>query len=137
MRGVVYQRGRLRGRLDVPAMGGETRLSQLGTGRSFFRSRVCSDLWDHTFPRNAQKITTLRNGTNKGWEMDSRYDIYKSLPEDRLLWINRVKALDDARTLVAALQASSRDHYLVYDFRERMVVEVFAPVARVSELVAA
>ena len=70
--------------------------------------------------------------------MDSRYDIYKRLPEDRLLWINRVKALDDARQLVAALQCTSLDHYLVYDFRERAVVEVFSPPTnRMAELVAA
>ena len=58
--------------------------------------------------------------------MNSRYDIYKKLPEDRLLWVDRVKALDEARKLVAALQTASRDSYLVYDFRERIVVEVFA-----------
>ncbi len=57
--------------------------------------------------------------------MNSRYDIYKRLPEDRLLWVNRVMALDEARKLVAALQTASMDSYLVYDFRERAVVEVF------------
>jgi hypothetical protein len=59
--------------------------------------------------------------------MHSKYDIYKRLPEDRLLWVNRVKAIDDARQLVAALQSSSIDHYLVYDFRERIVVQIFGP----------
>ena len=70
--------------------------------------------------------------------MEWKYDIYKRLPEDRLLWVNRVKALDDARQLVAALQCSSLDHYLVYDFRERSVVEVFTPsVHEMAQLVAA
>jgi len=69
--------------------------------------------------------------------MDSRYDIYKRLPEDRLLWVNRVKELDDARQLVAALQSASFDHYLVYDFRERTVVEIFAsPAQRANQLAA-
>jgi hypothetical protein len=68
--------------------------------------------------------------------MHSRYDIYKRLPEDRLLWVNRVKALDDARQLVAALQSVSFDHYLVYDFRERTIVEVFAAPSQVNQLAA-
>lgn len=57
--------------------------------------------------------------------MNTRYDIYKRLPEDRLLWVERVMGLDEARKLVAALQTASMDSYLVYDFRERTVVEVF------------
>jgi hypothetical protein len=69
--------------------------------------------------------------------MDSKYDIYKRLPEDRLLWVNRVKELDDARQLVAALQSASFDRYLVYDFRERAVVDVFASPARSADQLAA
>jgi hypothetical protein len=61
----------------------------------------------------------------EGRAMNTRYDIYKRLPEDRLLWVNRVIGLDEARKLVAALQTASMDSYLVYDFRERTVVEVF------------
>jgi hypothetical protein len=69
--------------------------------------------------------------------MESKYDVYKRLPEDRLLWINRVTGLDEARQLVAALQSLSVDHYLVYDFRERTIVEVFgSPAEDVSELAA-
>ena len=58
--------------------------------------------------------------------MDLKYDIYKRLPEDRLLWIDRVIGLDDARQRVAALQSSSLEHYLVYDFRERTIVETLS-----------
>jgi hypothetical protein len=57
--------------------------------------------------------------------MNNKYDIYKRLPEDRLLWINRVMGLDEARKLVAALQTATMDSYLVYDFRERTIVDVF------------
>jgi hypothetical protein len=58
--------------------------------------------------------------------MNNKYDIYKRLPEDRLLWVNRVMGLDDARRLVAALQTATMESYLVYDFRERIIVDVFA-----------
>jgi len=68
--------------------------------------------------------------------MHSRYDVYKRLPEDRLLWVNRVTGLDDARQLVAALQSASFDHYLVYDFRERMIVEVFDAPSHLNQLAA-
>lgn len=57
--------------------------------------------------------------------MNNKYDIYKRLPEDRLLWINRVMGLDEARKLVAALQTATMESYLVYDFRERTIVDVF------------
>jgi hypothetical protein len=57
--------------------------------------------------------------------MNTKYDIYKSLPEDRLLWVNRVQGLEEARKLVAALQTASMESYLVYDFRQRSIVEVF------------
>jgi hypothetical protein len=57
--------------------------------------------------------------------MNYKYDIYKRLPEDRLLWVNRVKELEEARRLVAALQSASTDYYLVCDFTERTIVNVF------------
>jgi hypothetical protein len=69
--------------------------------------------------------------------MDSKYDIYKRLPEERLLWVSRVKAIDEARRLVAALQSASFDQYLVYDFRERRVVKVFGREAEGADQLAA
>jgi len=69
--------------------------------------------------------------------MNSKYDIYRKLPDDRLLWIDRVKELNDARQLVAALESTSMDNYLVYDFRARTVVEVFGPALQAFRLAAA
>jgi hypothetical protein len=60
--------------------------------------------------------------------MNTRYDVYRSLPNDRLVWIKRVNALDEARQVVAAaLQSASLANYLVYDYRARSVVEVLGP----------
>ena len=69
--------------------------------------------------------------------MNTKYDIYKSLPEDRLLWVDRVTGLEEARKLVAALQTASLDSYLVYDFRERSIVEVFQYQQAVANQIAA
>jgi hypothetical protein len=69
--------------------------------------------------------------------MNNKYDIYKRLPEDRLLWINRVMGLEEARRLVAALQTATLDGYLVYDFRERSIVDVFAADQKVRNSLAA
>ena len=69
--------------------------------------------------------------------MNNRYDVYKRLPEDRLLWINRVMGLDEARRLVAALQTATMESYLVYDFRERVIVDVFAAQQNVRNSLAA
>ena len=57
--------------------------------------------------------------------MNSNYDVYKKLPGDRVLWIDRVKELNEARQLVAALESTSMDTYLVYDVRARTVVGIF------------
>ena len=62
--------------------------------------------------------------------MDSGYDLYKRLPNDRLLWIERVQELDKARRLVAAMKSTSMDDFLVYDFRERTVVEIGSRVLK-------
>jgi hypothetical protein len=69
--------------------------------------------------------------------MNSKYDIYRRLHGNRLLWIHRVKELNEARQLVAALESTSMDSYLVYDFRARIVVEVFGPAVREVRLAAA
>jgi len=69
--------------------------------------------------------------------MNNKYDIYKRLPEDRLLWINRVMGLEEARKLVAALQTATMESYLVYDFRERFIVDVFAAEPKVRNSLAA
>ena len=69
--------------------------------------------------------------------MNNKYDIYKRLPEDRLLWVNRVMGLEEARKLVAALQTATMESYLVYDFRERFIVDVFAAEQKVRNSLAA
>ncbi len=69
--------------------------------------------------------------------MNSKYDVYRRLPGDRLLWIDRVMELDEARQLVAALISASIAQYLVYDFKARMVVEVLPPQAADSRGLAA
>jgi hypothetical protein len=67
--------------------------------------------------------------------MNSKYDVFRRLPDGRLLWIDRVRELDEAGQVVVAL--GSRDYCLVYDFRARTVVEVFGPqVATLRHLAA-
>jgi hypothetical protein len=66
--------------------------------------------------------------------MDSGYDLYKRLPNDRLLWIERVQELDRARRLVATMKSDSVDNFLVYDFRERTVVEIGSRFPSLCEL---
>jgi hypothetical protein len=66
--------------------------------------------------------------------MDSGYDLYKRLPNDRLLWIERVRELDKAKRLVAAMKSASLDDFLVYDFRERTVVEIGPQLSSLREL---
>lgn len=70
----------------------------------------------------------------EGLSMDSGYDLYKRLPNDRLLWIERVQELDTARRLVAAMKSASMGEFLVYDFRERTVVEIGSRFSSLCEL---
>jgi hypothetical protein len=105
--------------------------------RSLFRNRLLGHIrhdlnvaaFDHS------EIRKLFISKGRTWSPSTT--LYKRLPEDRVVWINRVTGLDDARQLVAALQSLSVDHYLVYDFRERTIVEVFgSPAHAVSQLAA-
>ena len=54
--------------------------------------------------------------------MEVSYDIYKQAEERRLVWIDRVKGLEQAHERVSSLAASQPGSYLIYDFRQRMVI---------------
>ena len=51
------------------------------------------------------------------------YDIYRQLEEHRLRWIARVQGLDQARERISALELAEAGNYLIYDFRQRTVVQ--------------
>jgi hypothetical protein len=86
---------------------------------------------------NSQLKWNVNPKTVLGGDMNSKYDVYKRLPDDRLVWLDRVMTLGEARQLVARLVSASIARYLVYDFRERFVVEVLGPQAADSRELAA
>jgi hypothetical protein len=51
------------------------------------------------------------------------YDIYRQLDERRLRWIARVQGLDQARERIGILELAEPGDYLIYDFRQRTVVQ--------------
>ena len=51
------------------------------------------------------------------------YDIYRQMEERRLRWIVRVQGLDQARERIDALELAEPGDYLIYDFRQRTVVQ--------------
>lgn len=51
------------------------------------------------------------------------YDIYRQLEERRLRWIARVQGLDQARERIGTLELAEPGDYLIYDFRQRTVVQ--------------
>jgi hypothetical protein len=61
--------------------------------------------------------------------MDSTYDIYKRLAENRLAWMDRVRGLEEARQRAVSLVSTTLGEYLIYDFREKAVLEVLSPTS--------
>jgi len=55
--------------------------------------------------------------------MDVSYDIYKQVEEKRLLWIDRVKGLEQAHERISVLELSQPGRYLIYDFRQRTLMQ--------------
>jgi len=51
------------------------------------------------------------------------YDIYRQMEERRLRWIARVQGLDQARERIGILELADPGDYLIYDFRQRTVVQ--------------
>jgi hypothetical protein len=54
------------------------------------------------------------------------YDIYRQMEERKLRWIVRVQGLDQARERIGALELAEPGDYLIYDFRQRTVVQQLA-----------
>ena len=59
------------------------------------------------------------------------YDIYRQLEERRLRWIARVQGLDQAQERIGTLELTEPGDYLIYDFRQRVVVQQLAVQHRV------
>jgi hypothetical protein len=56
--------------------------------------------------------------------IDSAYDIYKQRAENQLTWMDRVNGIEEARLRAASIGDTSPGNYLIYDFRERAVLEI-------------
>jgi len=52
------------------------------------------------------------------------YDIYKRLPGNELRWVERFEELEQARQRMALLISASQEDYLIYDIRQRAVVQI-------------
>ncbi len=61
--------------------------------------------------------------------MDVSYDIYKQVEEKRLLWIDRVKGLEQAHERISVLELSQPGSYLIYDFRQRTLMQPWFELA--------
>ena len=55
--------------------------------------------------------------------MNSTFNIYKQLSGEHIVWVDRVSGLDQATERAHGLRAASPGNYLIYDVRERTVVE--------------
>ncbi|HUK30674.1 MAG TPA: hypothetical protein VLV89_06140 [Candidatus Acidoferrum sp.] len=61
--------------------------------------------------------------------MDLAYDIYRQLESRKLIWIDRVRELEEAKQRVNMLELRSPGQYLIYDFRNHLIIDPPSSVA--------
>lgn len=57
--------------------------------------------------------------------MNCFYNIYRQLPDNQLVWVEGLNALDLATDRARKLCAALPGNYLVFDVRQRTVVDVW------------
>jgi len=57
-----------------------------------------------------------------GRTMGTKLDIFKKLPDGHPLWVKAVEGLEEARTQLARLSASSPGEYFIYSLRNGCIV---------------
>jgi hypothetical protein len=56
--------------------------------------------------------------------MEIGFDIFQQVNENRLIWVERVREFQQARNRILHLESASPGTYLIYDAKERTVLEV-------------
>ncbi len=61
--------------------------------------------------------------------MDLAYDIYQQLESRKLIWLDRVRELEEAKQRVNMLELRTNGHYVIYDFRNHTIIDSPAQAA--------
>jgi hypothetical protein len=56
--------------------------------------------------------------------MDSKYDIFRILPNGQRLWVGTVTGMEEVKKRVAQLESLSPSEYQVYDVRDGIMVDL-------------
>lgn len=64
--------------------------------------------------------------------MDAKFDIFKKLPGGHPLWVRAVVGLEEAKSQLARLAASSPGEYFIYSARNGRIVQGRMAVRRVT-----
>jgi hypothetical protein len=75
-------------------------------------------------------ISHSYNKIDSGEFMGAKFDIFKKLPDGHPLWVKAVEGLEEAKSQLARLAASSPGDYFIYSVRNACIVH--AKVARQS-----
>jgi len=64
----------------------------------------------------------------RGGVMGAKFDIFKKLPDGHPLWVKAVEGLEEAKSQLARLAASSPGEYFIYSVRNGCVIHaIMAP----------
>jgi hypothetical protein len=55
--------------------------------------------------------------------MRAKFDIFKKLPDGTPLWVEAIDGLEEARTQLSRLAASSPGEYFIYSLQNRSIVQ--------------
>lgn len=67
-------------------------------------------------------ISGSYNKTDSGEFMGAKFDIFKKLPDGHPLWVKAVEGLEEAKSQLARIAASSPGEYFIYSVRNACVV---------------
>lgn len=67
-------------------------------------------------------ISASYNKTDSGEFMGAKFDIFKKLPDGHPLWVKAVEGLEEAKSQLARIAASSPGEYFIYSVRNACVV---------------
>jgi hypothetical protein len=59
-----------------------------------------------------------------GGAMDTKFDIFKKLPDGHPLWVKAVDGLEEAKNQLARLAVSSPGEYFIYSARNGRIVQI-------------
>ena len=89
----------------------------------YYFHRIDTLFLSDTFTPDLAATEAMIHSNGRDIAMNSTYNIYRQLSDARIVWVDRMNGLDQATERARGLRAAVPGDYLIYDVRERTVVQ--------------